>query len=228
MLEIVALGLAAAVFPLLIACVAILISRPEPRRLLLAFYVGGMLVSIVTGVVLLGVFEDQGTVLGNSSSDPSPGESIVAGVLALALAWVMVSGAGRRRLDIRRARHPREREDSGPSWPERHLASAGAPLAFVVGAAINLPGPFYILALGEISTGGYSDAAAFALIVLFNLIMFVLLELPLVGYVVQPERTEVLVGRLAAWLNANGLKVMGYLAGAVGVGLVVQGVAAAA
>jgi hypothetical protein len=64
--------------------------------------------------------------------------------------------------------------------------------------------------------------------VLFNLIMFVLLEVPLVGYVVQPERTEVLVGRLAAWLNTNGLKVMGYLAGAVGVGLVVQGAAAAA
>ena len=38
MAHIVVLALAAAVFPLLIACVAIMISRPSPRRLLLAFY----------------------------------------------------------------------------------------------------------------------------------------------------------------------------------------------
>ena len=37
--EIILLALGSAVFPALLACVAILISRPEPRRLLLAFYV---------------------------------------------------------------------------------------------------------------------------------------------------------------------------------------------
>lgn len=37
--QIVFLAFGAAVFPTLIACVAIMISQPEPRRLLLAFYV---------------------------------------------------------------------------------------------------------------------------------------------------------------------------------------------
>jgi hypothetical protein len=46
MAHIVLLALAAAVFPTLIACVAIMISRPEPRRLLVAFYAGG---EIATG-----------------------------------------------------------------------------------------------------------------------------------------------------------------------------------
>ena len=58
----------------------------------------------------------------------------------------------------------------------------------MVGAAINLPGPFYLLALGDIATGGYSTAEQLGLIVLFNAIMFLLVEVPLTGYLVQPER----------------------------------------
>ena len=98
----------------------------------------------------------------------------------------------------------------------------------MVGAAINLPGPFYLLALGDIASGGYSTAEQLGLIVLFNAIMFLLVEVPLVGYLVRPEETAERVAGFATWLNANGLRVMGWLVGAVGVGLIVQGIAAAA
>jgi hypothetical protein len=100
-------------------------------------------------------------------------------------------------------------------------------VAFVVGAAINLPGPFYVLALGEIANGAYDHLASLGLILLFNAIMFTLLEVPLVGYLVRPARTAAQVGRLSIWLNANGLRIMGALIGLVGVSLVVQGIAAA-
>jgi Sap, sulfolipid-1-addressing protein len=83
MAHIVLLALAAAVFPLLIACVAIILSRPQPRRLLLAFFVGGVIVSVTAGVVLLATFNDHSAVLGNTASHPSPGTSIVAGLVAL-------------------------------------------------------------------------------------------------------------------------------------------------
>jgi hypothetical protein len=56
MADIVLLALAAAVFPTLIACVAIMISRPEPRRLLVAFYAGGLTVSVGAGIVVLNAF----------------------------------------------------------------------------------------------------------------------------------------------------------------------------
>jgi len=56
MAHIVLLALAAAVFPTLIACVAIMISRPEPRRLLLAFYAGALIVSVTAGIVVLDAF----------------------------------------------------------------------------------------------------------------------------------------------------------------------------
>ena len=224
MAHIVLLALAAAVFPTLIACVAIMISRPEPRRLLLAFYAGALIVSITAGIVVLDAFNTGGTVIGNTSSSPNPGTSIVAGVGALVLAWLMVSDRGRALLDRRRARHPQE---AGPSWAERRLDRANAAVAFAVGAAINLPGPFYVLALGEIANGPYDTLASLGLIVLFNAIMFTLLEVPLVGYLVRPAWTAEQVARLSVWLNANGLRIMGALIGVVGVSLVVQGIAAA-
>jgi hypothetical protein len=229
MLHIVLLALAAAVFPTLIACVAIMISRPQPRRLLLAFYAGAVLVSVTTGILVLNAFNAGGTVIGNTSSSPNPGTSIVLGLLALVLAWLMVSERGRTLMHRWRSRHPRRHQKAaGPSWAERHLGQANAAVAFAVGVAINLPGPFYVLALGEIANGSYSRLASFGLILLFNAIMFTLLEVPLIGYLVRPERTARQVARLSIWLNTNGLRVMGVLVGAVGVSLVVQGVAAAA
>ena len=230
MAEIVLLAFGAAVFPTLIACVAIMISRPEPRRLLLAFYAGGLIVSVTAGIVVLSVFNNGDSAVGSTSSAPSPGESIVAGAVALGLAWLMASRRGTAALDRWRSRHPRRRKKAhdGPSWAERQLGRANAAVAFAVGAAINLPGPFYLLALGDIATGDYSGAQEVGLILLFNAIMFVLLEVPLLGYLVRPERTAELVADMSTWLNANGLRVMGWLVGAVGTSLVVQGIAAAA
>ena len=229
MAHIVLLALAAAVFPTLIACVAVMISRPDPRRLLLAFYAGGLIVSVGAGIVVLNAFKKGDSVVGNSSSTPNPGTSIVTGLLALVFGWLMVSGRGRALLSRWRSSHPRRHEKKdAPSWAERRLDQANVAVAFAIGAAINLPGPFYVLALGEIASGDYSRPAEFGLILLFNAIMFVLLEVPLVGYLLRPERTAEQVGQLAIWLNRNGLRVMGALVALVGLSLVVQGLAAAA
>jgi hypothetical protein len=229
MAHIVLLALAAAVFPTLIACVAIIISRPEPRRLLVAFYAGGLIVSIGAGIVVLNAFKRGDSVVGNSSSSPNPGTSIVTGLLALLLGWLMASGRGSALLTSWRSRHGghRERKKEGPSWAERRLDQANVAVAFAIGAAINLPGPFYVLALGEIASGDYGRPAELGLILLFNAIMFVLIEVPLAGYVLRPERTAEQVAGLATWLNRNGLRVMGALVALVGLSLVVQGLAAA-
>jgi len=227
--QIILLAFGAAVFPTLLACVAILISRPNPRPLLLAFYAGALITSLTAGVIVLALFNNGNDALGSSTSDPHPGFSIVAGVAALALAWLMASPRGKARLDAlrqkRAARKP-PKEEQGLSWAERHLNDASAKVAFIVGAAINLPGPFYLLALGDISSGSYSTLQEAGLIVLFNAIMFLLLEVPLVGYLVSPDTTAERVSALSRWLNANGLRVMGVLVGIVGLSLLVQGIAA--
>ena len=93
MAEIILLAFASAVFPTLLACVAIIISRPEPRWLLVAFYAGGLIASLVSGFILLSLFNGGNSALGSEYTTPHPGVSITGGVVALALAWLMVFGA---------------------------------------------------------------------------------------------------------------------------------------
>jgi hypothetical protein len=228
--SIILMALGSAVFPALLACVAIIMSRPRPRRLLFAFYVGGVLTSVTTGILVLRVFRHGHHVLGSSTSAPHPATSIAAGVVALGLSWLMASRRGhdllaraRSRVAHRRGRTPRPAEP-GPNWAERKLSGASSTVSFVVGAVINLPGPLYILALGDIATGGYGPTEQIALILLFNAIMFLLLEIPLVGYLLRPDATAARVAAMSRWLNANGLRLMGGLVGVFGVSLVVQGV----
>lgn len=227
MLKIVLLALGAAIFPALLACVAILLSRPDPRRLILAFYLGGLLVSLISGIAVLTVFEGGGEVAGSTSNAPHPTISIVLGILGLLFAWLLISRSGRILIDRWRSRLPRRRArtEEGPSWVERRLDRANMRIAFVVGGAINLPGPFYLLALGDLATG-YGRTAQLALILLFNVIMFMLLELPLVGYLVDPVWTGRAVSAVAGWLNSNGLRVIGGLVGFFSISLLVQGMVA--
>ncbi|MGO9753514.1 MAG: GAP family protein [Solirubrobacteraceae bacterium] len=124
--------------------------------------------------------------------------------------------------------HRKPRPEQKSSWVERRLSQASARIAFIVGAVINLPGPFYLLALGDIAHGGYSIAQQLALTLLFNAIMFLLLETPLVGYLLRPKATTERVAATSRWLNANGLRITGALIGVLGAGLLIQGIAATA
>ncbi len=227
MAEIVLLAFGAAVFPLLLACVAILISRPEPRRLLLAFYMGGMIVSVTCGILIVRLFQHGDEVVGSTASNPHPVLSVAGGVFGLLLAWLLASNRGRQVLDDWRRRHPTRRAKrktkDGPSWVERQLNGASVTVAFAVGMTINLPGPLYLLALGDIATGGYSSGQKLLLIMVFNAIMFLMLEVPLIGYLVSPRATTKQVATFATWLNANGLRIVGWLVGVFSLSLLAQG-----
>jgi Sap, sulfolipid-1-addressing protein len=224
---IILLAFGACLFPTLLACVAIIISRPRPRPLLIAFYAGGLFASVGTGCLVLAVFADGDAALGSTRSDPHPAVSIVGGAVAMLFARLMVSPRGsamRERWRGRRRRNPRQAAQ--PSWAERRLGRASWKIAFGVGAVINLPGPLYLLALGRIARGGYTTAQQLGLVLLFNAIMFLLLEVPLVGYLARPEETARRVRATSLWLNTNGLLIIGWLVGLFGAGLLVQGVAA--
>jgi hypothetical protein len=60
----------------------------------------------------------------------------------------------------------------------------------------------------------------------FNAIMFVLLEVPLVGCLLRPKATATRVSAMSAWLNRNGLRITGWLVALFGIGLMAQGTAA--
>ena len=68
-------------------------------------------------------------------------------------------------------------------------------MAFVAGIVLNLPGVWYLDALTEIAKAMPSTASALLQLLLFNVIMFGLVELPIVAYLVDPEGAAGLVQR---------------------------------
>ena len=64
-------------------------------------------------------------------------------------------------------------------------------------------------------------------IVVFIVIMFVLAELPLIGYLVAPEATQVRVTGFQDWMSRNGMTVAMWFAALLGAYLIIKGAAAA-
>jgi hypothetical protein len=94
----------------------------------------------------------------------------------------------------------------------------------VIGALLTLPGASYLIGLDHIADKHTSTPATVGLIVGFNLIMLILIELPLLAYTVAPDRTPEDVDRFKAWFNRNS-RVLGFrVALVIGALLIVKGV----
>jgi hypothetical protein len=94
----------------------------------------------------------------------------------------------------------------------------------VVGVVLTLPGVAYLAALHDLDNLNYGTVPTILVILGFNVMLLILLEIPLIGYVVAPERTVVAVQDFRAWLSKNGLKAGIYVAAGLGVLLIVRGV----
>src|SRR4051794_39413550 len=193
------LAVAAAFYPTLLAGVIIILARPRPVRLLAAFLAGGMTMSILIGLFLLGALEGSG--LADRSQQATPvGLTIGVGLLSLGVAYALATGREKRFTDARaRRRARRPAKPAKTPLAERYIQKGSAPVAFALGIVLNLPGAWYVAALSEMSSAGYPTSTDLLLIVAFNLIMFALIEIPLVTYLLAPERAEALVARINTW-----------------------------
>ena len=226
MAHILVLACLAALFPLMLAAVVVMLTRPRPKRLLLSFLIGGWAMSVTTGLLVLHAFESSDSEVLGSSDTVHPGAYLLGGVLCLAVAYLLGTARGAALRARRAAKRPATPAKEGPSRAERALGGDRAALAFAVGAVINVPGIYYLSALHDMATGGYSDAEQIALIVLFNLVMFVLVEVPLVSYVISPDTTADRVNRFQVFLTRNASRIVAVLALGFGIVLVVKGIAA--
>ena len=109
-------------------------------------------------------------------------------------------------------------------WPQRAVGQ-GAPIAFVAGVVLNIvPGTFPIVALKDIAELDASDGAKIATIIIFYVIMFAFVEIPIVAYLFAPTRTITAVDNFNGWLGRNGRRVAVYVLAVVGAYLVVRGI----
>jgi hypothetical protein len=228
-LQLLFLALEAALYPTLLAAVVILLGTPRPGRLLGAYLAGGLTVSIGLGIVLVLVLDGSDAV-SSEHSGLSWGADLGIGGLVLLVAVMLATRSDQRFRERRRQRRaaagkdkPKDDEDKEP-WSARILARGSVPLVFAAGLAVNVPGAAYLVALKDIAAGKHGIGAEIALIVGFNLIMFALAEVPLLGLLFAPERTNAMVGRFNAWLSAHGRQIAIVLCVLLGVFLLVRGV----
>jgi hypothetical protein len=234
-MQLLVLALDAALYPTLLAAVVILLAQPRPVALLGAYLAGGMLVSIAAGLAIVLVLGGSSSL--HATSGLSWSADLAVGGLALLAAVALATRADermRRRVAARRARraaaHPpaqeaEPEEQEHEPWSQRLLAGGSIPLVFLAALAINLPGAAYLIALKDIAAGHHSTGADVALILVFNVIMFALAEIPLAGLLVARERTDALVAHADAWASSHGREIAIGLSGFLGVFLVVRGIA---
>jgi Sap, sulfolipid-1-addressing protein len=223
--QLVLLALWAAVYPTLLAAVLILLSTPRPLKLLAAFLIGGMTSSITIGLAVVAALKDSGAVP-SSRSATSWVADVTIGGLALLVAVALARDADQRLRDRRKAaRPPKHPAGEQEPWSQRILARGSVPIVVLAGLVVNLPGAAYLVALKDIAAGHHSTGVDVFLVVLFNLIMFLLAEIPLYFLVVAPERAHALVKRMDEVLSANGRQIAIVASGTLGVFLIVRGIA---
>ena len=121
-------------------------------------------------------------------------------MLALLLASVLARG---RDKPIRERRKAKSEVKQPPRW-QRELGKGSARTTFVVGALLTLPGASYLVGLDRISKGNYSKAVDVLLVIIFNIIMLALLELPLLSFALAPDWTPGAIERAKAWIGRRG------------------------
>jgi Sap-like sulfolipid-1-addressing protein len=215
-LELLLLAVASAFWPLLLAVDVVALHAPHPARLLACFLAGGLLTCVVVGTLIVHALQRTSLVTGpRPAADPVV--YLGAGALAFLLALFLA----------RRSRIPsRKKKDTGPSLYERALRR-GAPLAFLAGVVLNVvPGVFPFVALKDVARLGYGAGATAAILTAFYVVMFAFVEVPLVSFLVAPERTMAMTADFNRWLSAHGRRIAIVVLWIVGAYLVARGVIA--
>jgi Sap, sulfolipid-1-addressing protein len=229
LIDVFLLSLVAMFNPTLLAAVTVMLLMPNPKRLMLGYLLGAYMTSITLGLLI--VFSLHGSSTESTSKHAvSPVEDLVVGVLCLAIAWVLRTGRDQPFQQRRRAKKDaklRARQEAGKpteSLPLRMLGKGDPKVTFVVGAALSFPGVSYLDALDHIHKLNPGTVATVALVVFFCVMQQILLELPLVGYLFAPDRTQATVDRFRAWMGRSGRTAAVIGAAVIGVWLTARGV----
>jgi hypothetical protein len=226
-LQLLLLALESALYPTLLTAVVILLNQPRRVALLSSYLAGGLTISIGLGLGLIFVLKSSGAVH-NRRSGLSWTTDLAVGGLALVLAVALATRADARFAERRRASRgeaPDANVEKREPLSQRILSRGSAPIVFIAALAINIPGASYLVGLKDIAAAHHPTAGDIALVLAFNAIMFMLAEIPLVGLLVDPERTGELVARVDNWVSGNGRRIAIVLCVVLSAFLIVRGIA---
>jgi hypothetical protein len=229
LVDIFLLSLVSILNPSLLAAVTVMLLLPNPKRLMVGYLLGAYMTSITLGLLIVFSLHSSSTE-SSSKHTISPLEDIVVGLLAVAIAWVLRTGRDQPFQDRRREKKDaklKAKEEAGKpteSLPLRMLGRGDPRVTFVVGAVLSFPGVSYLDALDHIHKLNPGTVPTVLLVVFFCLMQQLLLELPLLGYVFEPDRTRDRVDGFKAWMSRSGRSAAVIGAATIGVLLIVRGV----
>jgi hypothetical protein len=216
-------ALTAALNPTLLAATTVMLLLDHPKRLLIGYLLGALFTSMTLGLLIVFTLDGSAS---TAQHTLSPTMDLTFGAILLVLAFLIRPGREPKetgRLAERRRRKEESRGEKGPPLWQRKLSQGTARTTFVVGALLTLPGASYLIGLHKIADQDPSTAGAVGMVLLFNVIMLALLELPLIGFIFAPDWTPRAVDRFKEWFSQNARR-LGFRAALIfGVLLIVRG-----
>lgn len=205
----------------LLAAAVVMLGRPQPARQLLAYLIGGMGFSIIIGLLIVLALHRSSVLRGLDRSTRAVIEVAAGGLLA----FIAIAVASGRRMQWHPRRTRKRNADHPPlhSLADRALGHDSLWIAWAAGALYSAPGAEYLAGLALLAKLNAPPAANVAAILGFNVVMFALIELPLLGLVLMPDRTRSLTEKLNAWMTAHRQTLIVMVAGAGGAYLLISG-----
>jgi hypothetical protein len=215
-----AMAVAVSLEPFRIGMTVLMINRPRPGLQLLAFLAGGFIMGATVGLIVLFVLRPA---MG-SAHFTLPRVQIIVGAILVVYAGVVATGVLEKRDDkppgfLSRRFQPliertRQVVNGGSLWT-----------AAVAGLGIALPSVDYLAALALIVASGAAAAVQVGALLMFNMVAFAFVEIPLLCYVVAPDRTRAALSALQEWLRTRRRRAISILLAIVGCVLLIAGFA---
>jgi Sap, sulfolipid-1-addressing protein len=208
------LAVLAAISPTALLLAAVYLGSAQPRRTILFYLTGALLMSVVLGIIILIALRAGGFSLPHHKHDRY-GLRLGLGIL-LALAGLVL---------LRRGPRPPD-----PSRPEKGIVSrlmaAPAPYtAFLAGLLVFGPGVTYFAAVQVVATANADLEVTITALAVVIVINVSLVWLPLVAFLIAPEQTTRRLTAFNAWLRSHGQLILSSVLIVAGIILIINGTA---
>lgn len=226
------MAVAVSLEPVRIGLTLLMLNRPRPVHQLLAFLCGGFLMGMVVGVTALALLDASPLAAGTLTV---PRTQIGVGILALVAAALIAANVGGRRVKPPEANTCGAQESAAggvtlapPRVGMRSRVRAVMQgnslwIAGVSGLGIALPSVDYLAALAVIHASGITPAMQLGTLVVFNVVAFAMVEIPLLSYLLAPQRTITWMGALHAWLRSRSRLDVAFILAAAGTLMIMLG-----
>jgi hypothetical protein len=220
--QVLVFSLTAMANPTLVAVTVVMLLLPNPKKLMLGYWLGAMTVSITVGLVVVFALKSS-SLVHTTKHTISPIVDLALGAIFLVISFALKPGEDKR-LEERRARRKQSSKDKGPPRWQTALDKGGPGTAFVVGAVLSLPGASYLAAMDGIIKLKPSTTIAIVLVFMVTLIQMLPLEVVMIAFFVAPDWTPKAIERFRRWFTSHWRRIAMIGTAIVGLLLVIRGV----